>query len=168
MPSAIVRGNLEGFQGPDVYSLGVSASRKKRWRRGADGRPARLRATPRVLEADLRQTKEEEPLHRDDDPTFLLSSVARSHAPAMGESVLAPEGMGPSPARLQQETAIASHHGRLYIAARLARIEERLACAEDNLVFTEACRRYIELRLDRAFADAAYVAGDVGLALPKW
>jgi hypothetical protein len=107
-------------------------------------------------------------MHRDNDPTFLLSSVARSHAPSMGESVLAHEGMDPSPARLQQETVIASHHGRLYVAARLARIEERLARAEDSLVLLQACRKYIELRLDRAFADAAYVAGDVGLAFPKW
>ncbi len=107
-------------------------------------------------------------MYRDDDPSFPLSSVARSHAPAMGEGVLVPKGMDPNPARPQQETAIASHHGRPYIAARLARIEERLACAEDSLAFVEACRRSIVLRLDRAFAEAAYVAGDVGPALPKW
>jgi len=85
----------------------------------------------------------------------------------MGESVLAPKGMDSRPARLQQETAIASHHGWLYIAARLARIEERLTCAEDSLAFVEACRRSIVLRLDRAFAEAADVAGDVGPAFPK-
>jgi hypothetical protein len=107
-------------------------------------------------------------VHRDDDPTFLLGSVAQSYAPAIGQSDLAHGGMDPSPARPQQETVIASHHGRLYIAARLARIEERLAGAEDSLAFVEACRRYIELRLDKAFDDVADVVGDVGLALPKW
>jgi hypothetical protein len=106
-------------------------------------------------------------MHRDDDPSFPLRSVARNHAPAMGEGVLAPKGMDPSPARPQQKTAIASHHGRSDIAARLARIEERLACAEDSLAFVEACRSSIELRLDRAFAEAAYLAGDLGPTLPK-
>ena len=104
-------------------------------------------------------------MHRNNDPTFLLSSVAQSYAPSVDEYVLVHDGTGPSPARPQQETAIASHHGRPDIAARLARIEERLACAEDSLAFVGACRSSIELRLDRAFAEAAYVAGDLGPAL---
>jgi hypothetical protein len=106
-------------------------------------------------------------MHRDNDPTFLLSSVAHSYAPGADEYVLAHNGMGPNPAQPRQETIVASRHGRPDIEARLARIEERLAWAQGTLASMKARRRYMDQCLDMAFADLAYADGGLSLGLHK-
>jgi hypothetical protein len=53
MLSAIVRGDLEGFsKARTATHLMESASRKKDWRRAADGHLARLGMTPKVVQAN--------------------------------------------------------------------------------------------------------------------
>jgi len=101
-------------------------------------------------------------MYRDNDLEFLVSRIARSQAPAVGGNALTQYGMGPGAAQPQQETATASRHGRPGIEARLARLEKRLACAEASLASLKACRRYMELRLDRAFDFVSDGAGDGG------
>ncbi len=97
----------------------------------------------------------------------LLSSVARSYAPVVGETALAQDGMGTAAAQAQQETANASHPSQPDTEARLARMEARQEYADASLTYMEAYRRCIEMRLQDAFDDVAQ-AGDVGLVFLKW